>query len=764
MSTNEMSPVMEQAVVFLQQGEPLKAEELMRATANDVRASSGEGSIEYAKALYELGSVLTVLSRNVDAADVMRQAVAINIPDDIDATRDRLTYVMQLGELLEELGELDEAETVLRDGLESREEFYGRDHPGYAFGLEPLASIVFHQGRHDEALEMVEEVIDNFWRNGHPRVATAFPLRAEIMKTIGDDTPTFDGLDELSDEILSDLVAQVVKRMDLERAAVCQAVVTDLLPLVESRFDRTHVCFIHVHSMLANLSAMLGGHEGRIESIEKLLVSFTELEEWPRVVESTYGLALALSDMGDVDGACSQYEKGVAKANEIGDAAMESNGLRNWGQLYSEIGKEADAEQLMRRAVGVAQSASEVEELGRAYAAFGILLQHAGDLDQAEPMLAEAVEQLDPSDTSSLCARSHLQAIQENRSCGCGDMDSALSEAMRQYILDFVPEGLLEEVHVEINDGKLTLDVQAAGEPTDEDLEIIQRAVTQAQIEFNKRMQPRPYLDFLPEPTDATIHILENGVIPNLMEGKIEDGQTLNINLNYLESPSVRLVVELELRAHNSATNLEFAIDAIPEPDPRESDVKLLLWKYDGDVPSPGIDPPPSEIANAIAELASQPYDYEANWQKAREAGAKWELSIEIAHQLLATMVHPPAVRDGIPAKIWLPRVQLAAAQVLACMELDNDIELEKSFLLVPLFGPIDWTVDAAAIALAQRAKEKPEDAEAIRHYFFGVMNGLPQNGYFSSWEVLCQNALLLPGLSEEHQSGLTALLANIQG
>jgi tetratricopeptide (TPR) repeat protein len=142
----------------------------------------GESSAEYATANYELGSMLNLMERHADAAKALAKAIDVNIPDDHQATRDRLTYMMQLGGLYDQMGQWPEAEKVLRKGLRLREDFYGKDHAGYAFGLEPLASVLMNQGNLGEALRLIEETIDNFWMNGHPRVATAFPLRAMILK------------------------------------------------------------------------------------------------------------------------------------------------------------------------------------------------------------------------------------------------------------------------------------------------------------------------------------------------------------------------------------------------------------------------------------------------------------------------------------------------------------------------------------------------------------------------------------------------------
>lgn len=488
MSTNEMSPALQQAYALFQQGQSLQAEDCLRAAAQQAAAQYGGGSAEFAASQYELAALLQVMGRDDDAIETMRRACAVNIPDDTQATRDRLTYLMQLGEMLERSGELAEAEHVLRDGLVAREAFYGREHPGYAFGLEPLASVVLHQGNPETALEIIEEVIDNFWRAGHPRVATAFPLRAKILKALQSPTPPFEGLDELPEEFLSDMATAAVNDVDWERPGIGQAVLTDLLPLIERRMGPQHQATLQIQSVLANLGRELGGHEGRIETIEKVLAAHEVRGEHAQAIQARYGLALALSDAGNHDAAREAYTHGIHQASQLGDDRLRAMGLRNLGLMHSELKQKQEAEQTLQLAVQVSQQSGDTELFGRSLTALGIYLQHEGNLAQAEPLLVQAIQQLDAAHPDCLCARSHLQAIRENASCGCGDMSGALAEAFRAFVLDRMPAGLLEDFNVTLEDNDFQVQVDLAREPSQEELDLIQRIVRQAEIEFRKRI------------------------------------------------------------------------------------------------------------------------------------------------------------------------------------------------------------------------------------------------------------------------------------
>ena len=73
---------------------------------------------------------------------------------------------------------------------------------------------------------------------------------------------------------------------------------------------------------------------------------------------------------------------------------------------------------------------------------------------------------------------------------------------------------------------------------------------------------------------------------------------------------------------------------------------------------------PPAAILQIISELASNPYDLEENWNDARRTAQ--DLKEEQIEHLLAAMIHVPPVPTNGDALEWIPRVQLAAEQVIA--------------------------------------------------------------------------------------------------
>ncbi|MHC4398525.1 MAG: hypothetical protein ACYTG0_02480 [Planctomycetota bacterium] len=159
-----------------------------------------------------------------------------------------------------------------------------------------------------------------------------------------------------------------------------------------------------------------------------------------------------------------------------------------------------------------------------------------------------------------------------------------------------------------------------------------------------------------------------------------------------------------------------------------------------------------------VAELASQHYDYERNWRQAESAAARFQL--RAVKDVLAVMVYPPPVRSAIPAWVWLPRVQLAAAQLVARIETAHGIPVRESSLADVVMGPIDWTIDAAVLALTHRARSDPKSSAEVRSLFAALLDRIPSEGYWSCAETTFRNWLLLPNLPDNERAEIEQMVA----
>ena len=444
------------------------------------------------RAQSELGTILLKVGRIDHAIDAFRESVIGPTPADPQAMRDRLTFLMNLGQTLQLAQRFEEAEVALGKGLEGRMSFYGREHAGYAFGLEPLAEVMFRLGKADMAIAMMEEVVSNFWKNGHPRVAGAIAIRAQMLKSAGRPDAPFANLEKMPietiDEIGKKAIARVGRTEDLK---VSRQVLADLIPLLASRLGETHRQTVAALITASNIERKLGKEgdpairQSAIGRVIAILDAGTRPHEALRAVLS---LALAQSDANQNGKAVETYEQALTRVAALDDTREKSQVLRNFGLLLADMRRDVEAEQRLREAIAEAEKANESEMLARALIALGILLQHRSKPAEAKVLLARALPMLEAAHPDSVSCRSHLQAIEAGNPCGCGDTNAALEEAFRQFVLARLPAGLLNRLDVTLKDGNFTVGVHVNRAPTPQEVQTVNKAMEHASVEFRKRI------------------------------------------------------------------------------------------------------------------------------------------------------------------------------------------------------------------------------------------------------------------------------------
>lgn len=273
--------------------------------------------------------------------------------------------------------------------------------------------------------------------------------------------------------------------------------------------------------------------------------------------------------------------------------------------------------------------------------------------------------------------------------------------------------------------------------------------------ELNTLLQP--YVLFLPEPTDATINLLRRSAEEQL------EIQKLDLSLSSLESPSARLAVELYQAEHFGKAALTVDVAEIQQPDPRlpRGPVDFVLWRYDGTDPQPTVKPPPQAVADAVAELAARPYHADDWSRQARVIAAG--LGKKRAGGLLGVMVHPPRRPPQYPIWIWIQRVQVAAAFIVAHLDDGWEGSVRKRVLFSLARGPLDWTVEAAILALAQVAREEPALALDVGTLYLDLLDSLPGPGGVPYLDALLHCSRHLPTAPEELRARAETMLAEMK-
>jgi tetratricopeptide (TPR) repeat protein len=485
---SEYSPALRQAIDLLRGGQGAEAEAVMRRAADEAVAQAGADSHAAAVAHNELGMILLNVGQVPQAVAAFRTACAGPPPDEA-ARRDRLTFLTNLGMAHEYANQLPEAEEAYRQTLAGRLLLYGKDHAGYGFGLEPLAANLLRQGKAAEARDLIEETVENFWKNRHARIATALALRAEIYKAAGVDKHPFEELDDLPNELVRDLAEAVIDRMRRTDLNLSRRVLADLLPFVRHRLGEAHQSTLNVLASIANLERHLGGHQTRQQAIREAIAIYDRSQRSADALNATLGLALALGEAGSRDEALAAYRNALVRAHALNDAAWKSQVLRNYGLYLVDLERREEAEKQLRRAVLEGEQCNNLEMLGRSQVALGIFLQHGGQLKEAAPLLDQGLHNLDPANPDAVTGRNHLNAILAGGSCNCGDMGKALADAFREFVLARLPAGMISQLDVKPRpDGNFDIGVQLDRELNQDEMEQINHVLNHALAEFKDRM------------------------------------------------------------------------------------------------------------------------------------------------------------------------------------------------------------------------------------------------------------------------------------
>ena len=230
------------------------------------------------------------------------------------------------------------------------------------------------------------------------------------------------------------------------------------------------------------------------------------------------------------------------------------------------------------------------------------------------------------------------------------------------------------------------------------------------------------------------------------------------LTVSTIEAPSVRLAIALELAAHGLDPDYELVVESVPDAeDPRVpcDQVDHLLWTYDGTRAEPALPPPDPSVAALVAALAAKPFHPNDNWAQASHVAAR--LGPAAVDHLLAAMVHPSPVPAGTHALAWLPRLQFAAAMVIAQIDEGWEGSVRRAALRSLLLGPGDWTTVVGIEVLARIARDEPAHAQDIERLFRQRSHHVPTQGHWDWIDVLHRQWATLPWLSQEERDAIEA-------
>jgi hypothetical protein len=263
----------------------------------------------------------------------------------------------------------------------------------------------------------------------------------------------------------------------------------------------------------------------------------------------------------------------------------------------------------------------------------------------------------------------------------------------------------------------------------------------------------RPYV-----PEDASANVLRQ-MLEKMAQPKVTGGGTVNIGVSSLEAPSNRLAFALAFASQGLDLSINFQVAAVPEPDPRQpaDTVRYKLWDYEGTDAKPALPPPSERVSQAIAELASSPFNRERSF--ARASYVAGELGPAALPDILAVMVHPPKLPLGQDALEFIPRIQLEAMHVAAQVDEGWHGSERRAALMSVLFGPMDWATNAAIDVLAFLAQRHPALAYDVHKSFQYLEQKRPKSGHCCWLNHLYRRWQQLPLLYDKERDELQAKL-----
>lgn len=379
----------ERALVKFQAGDLESALDILQRAVGRAEKERGVDSPAFAEACFHLADLLTAMEDHTGAIQALRHAVAARLPGP-PGQKDHVDYVLRLGELLREHGDLAEAEQVQRDGLAAREALHGTEAPGYAFGLIALAEVLVDAHRLAEAAPLLESALVVLWQAGHPAVARAIALRALCIKsTEGTQTESLQPLRPLPTEVFSDAVQQALTLVDRPgHAAAVVALLHELEPWVSERMPGAAR---DLQAGIAEAARLAGDPLARLQALGEL----EALAPHPADrVEVLLELAEAQADHGE--NAEPTYARALAAAEHLDHPELLVVARRAAGDWLAEQGRRAEAQPLLEGAVALARAEDLWEALGIALISLGLFLKD--DVAAAQPLLEEGVARLLPGD------------------------------------------------------------------------------------------------------------------------------------------------------------------------------------------------------------------------------------------------------------------------------------------------------------------------------------------------------------------------------
>ncbi|TNE91436.1 MAG: hypothetical protein EP330_05185 [Deltaproteobacteria bacterium] len=379
----------------------------------------------------------------------------------------RMEAARYLGELLERLGELLQAEAVLRSAMDERLEATSQEDAEYAALAVSLAAVLLGLGKRGEAKMLSDVSARTLWEAGDERAVEGLLVRAMAIKAT--QGRHYDALEPVY-SLPPDTQDLLLREAIVGQRHRAKHLVPVLLELDHwHKAQRGGISHPQILALVAELGQQLGRTRDRIHALESLALYFLQSGEDELHRHAMIALARAHAE-------ASRPEKGVALLVEAADHKPASRAA-----FLTEAGSLAQDDALLRQAI----EAGDEEEAARAHTALGVLLFHRGERG-AEAHLEHGARLPSPDPDAQL-ARLHLIALREGATCGCGEGPGAMSRALQDALFAGGPADLVHVAGVIGTAQGLELRLELTREPSPAERQFVDQTVDQVRARFERR-------------------------------------------------------------------------------------------------------------------------------------------------------------------------------------------------------------------------------------------------------------------------------------
>lgn len=315
-----------------------------------------------------------------------------------------------IGDIYIHLALYDQAETVLEQSLELRDQGQGPSSPGYAQALLSLGRLDYARDRFEESEASLTAALALFEAHGLTQYAAkaqfrlAATLRARgdlsraepfLWKSLALHEQAF-GHDH--PELVEVLNGLALFLNHVDRVQEAEEITQRALHIAEDQFGDEHLEVSRTLRILAQIYRDQGRMDKSLPIMERVLATEERFygEVHPYVAQAVSELALHYHEGDRIDLAESYYRRSIdiferTSGPESRDLSV---ALNNFGTFYWELGRYDEAEPLYRRSLRIKEKLFSPghSSLANAYNNLGLIHWKRGQFTEAEEQLTRALE------------------------------------------------------------------------------------------------------------------------------------------------------------------------------------------------------------------------------------------------------------------------------------------------------------------------------------------------------------------------------------